>query len=116
MNDKKKKILCGALLVLLGAGAELAPMAMADGGEGKKIYEAHCLSCHGVQGNGKGAEAGHLSPPPPDFTDPAFWDNRTHSFLFHVIQNGLGPMPGWSETLSPASIEDVLSYIRSFRR
>ncbi len=116
MKGKKIKVLSGSLLVILMAGGGLAPGAMADGGEGKKIYEAHCLSCHGVRGDGKGPGARHLSSPTPDFTDPAFWDNRTDSFLFHVVQNGLGSMPGWSDTLSPASIEDVLSYIRSFRR
>ena len=116
MRGRKKKVLVGSLLVLVTAGGALAPGAMADGGEGKKIYEAHCLSCHGPQGDGKGPGARHLSPPPPDFTDRAFWENRTDSFLFHVIQNGLGPMPGWSDTLSPSSIADVLSYLRTFRR
>ncbi|EQD25320.1 MAG: cytochrome c [Nitrospirae bacterium] len=111
-----RSLLSGVMFLLLGTGAAAPGPALADGGEGKKIYEAHCLSCHGVRGDGKGPRSRELSPPPPDFSDPAFWENRTDSFLFHVVQNGLGSMPGWSETLSPGSIEDVLSYLRTFRR
>ena len=116
MRAKYGKMLWGALLLFFISGIGDPGRALGDGGEGKKIYEAHCLSCHGVHGNGQGPATRGLSPPPPDFTDPAFWENRTNSFLFHVIQNGLGSMPGWSDTLSPGSIEDVLSYIRTFRR
>lgn len=116
MRARYGNMLWGALLLFLGAGIGDPGRALADGGEGKKIYKAHCLSCHGVQGHGHGPAARGLSPPPPDFTDPDFWKNRTDSFLFHVIQNGLGSMPGWSDTLSPGGIEDVLSYIRTFRR
>lgn len=82
---------------------------------GKAIYTAHCATCHGEQGDGKVPVRGGGSPP-PDFTDPAFWKGKTDSFLVHVIVNGLGTMPPWDETLSPRNIEDVLSYIKTFRK
>ncbi len=104
-------------MVLLALVAAIGPLASgwADGEGGKRIYLARCQSCHGVHGDGKGPKARGLVPPPPDFTDPSYWQNKTDPYLFHVIQNGMGAMPGWSDTLSPDSIEDVLSYIRTFR-
>lgn len=82
----------------------------------KALYRQNCAVCHGITGNGKGLGGRGLTPPPANFTDPEFWKNKTDSFLTHVISNGIGEMPAWSETLTPTQIRDILSYIRTFRK
>lgn len=104
---------CGLGLLLVSASPVLA------GGNpdaGKTVFFANCTACHGVNGDGKGPAAGSLSPPPANFTDPAFWKGKTDSFLIHVIQNGMGPMPAWSDTLTPQNIDDVLAYIKTLKK
>lgn len=54
---------------------------------GKKVYEQHCLSCHGVEGMGNSAEelagASHtLTDNPPDKTIGTYWPYATTLFDF----------------------------------
>lgn len=90
--------------------------------EGRKVYEANCAVCHGVEGKGDGAAAVPLEPKPRDFTDAKYMNTRTTTALRQVIAEGgqsagLSPiMVGWSATLSPDQIESVLHYIRVFSR
>lgn len=118
MDDRKFKK--GRVTFLLGIPfmAIFLHTALASGDvqAGKRIFSANCISCHGKNGNGKGPLAVGLSPPPADFTDPDFWNGKTDSFLIHVIQNGLGSMPSWSDSLTPQNIEDVLSYIKTLKK
>ena len=101
------------VLALITWGPE---RAWGDAGAGSILYQSRCISCHGTQGNGKGPAATGISPSPPDFTDPSFWKGVTDSYLLHVITNGLGPMPGWGATLSPLDIDNLLEYIKTFRK
>ena len=83
---------------------------------GKAIFSQNCSVCHGAGGNGQGIGASGMSPPPANFTDPEFWKNKTDTFLAHVISNGIGQMPGWSESLSPDQIRDVIAYIKTLKK
>ena len=64
------------LLLALGLVPALAERAAADGGAaleaGKKVYEQHCIQCHGEKGDGQGPAAVHLQPRPRDFTSGKF--------------------------------------------
>jgi len=87
--------------------------------EGKKIYEANCAGCHGV--NGKGGIA-------PSLTDKE-WVYVTKpiddKLLFEMISEGTregqlidnrkakGGMPEWDELLGEKKIWALVSYIRS---
>ena len=103
----------GAALVL---ALILGPAGTARADDGSVLYKNNCSACHGNRGDGRGPAATGLSPPPPDFADPAFWKGVTDSYLLHVITNGLGPMPGWGQTLSPLDVENLLDYIKTFRK
>jgi mono/diheme cytochrome c family protein len=78
---------------------------------GKRVYEAHCVSCHGMSGNGDGPDARKHRPRPPSFAGlrPSFQGAR------QVIQNGVAgtAMPSWP-LLTPQEIQAVTYYIRSF--
>ncbi len=44
---------------------------------GKKLYEKHCVQCHGEKGDGLGPAAAFFRPPPRDFTSGKFKVRRT---------------------------------------
>ncbi len=85
------------------------PEALAEAG--KRVYEAHCVRCHGMSGNGDGPDARKKLPRPPGFAGmrPSFAGAR------QVVQNGVAgtAMPSWT-LLTLQEIQAVTYYIRSF--
>ena len=85
------------------------PDALAEAG--KRVYQAHCVTCHGTSGHGDGPDARKHRPRPLSFAGmrPSFAAAR------QVIQNGVAgtAMPSWT-LLTPQEIQAVTYYIRSF--
>ncbi len=80
---------------------------------GKLIYQAHCLRCHGQQGNGKGPDAAKFIVPPRDFHTPEFTAKNKYELRSTIIWGSVfTPMHGWGLRLTPQEIRDVISYIR----
>ena len=80
---------------------------------GKELYQAGCISCHGLDGRGDGPDSVKLSPAPTDFrlhmplhTDPQF---------YAFIANGYpgSAMPGFSKTYSETDIWNLVNYLRN---
>jgi len=86
-----------------------------DSENGRTVFEANCVTCHGKSGKGDGPTGAYLNPPPADLTSE---DVRTDpdSELLSIISNGIPEkgMPAWKASLSAQEIRDVLSYIRTF--
>ena len=100
------------------------PQATADVlAKGKKLYEANCVQCHGVEGKGDGYGAPFLVPPPRDFTAGQFKFRTTSSGLlptdddlFRTISrgaNGTG-MPPWKYLLNDDERWALVDYVKSF--
>lgn len=83
---------------------------------GKLIYENHCQSCHGVNGDGEGEKAAQLSTAPGDFTDSAKMGGLTDGELFTEITKGRHPMPAFADKLSPQERWEVVDFIRTFAK
>jgi mono/diheme cytochrome c family protein len=89
---------------------------------GKEIFRHYCLTCHGESGAGDGFNAFNLDPHPRDLSDPAFQKTKTDGDLKDAIQRGglgvgLSPlMPPWGRTLSAAQVDEVILYIRTFKK
>ncbi|MCK6553766.1 cytochrome c [Candidatus Binatia bacterium] len=94
-----------ALAVLTAATA----MADGDAARGKAIFAEKCTSCHGTDGKGDGPMAVAMSPPPANFTDPAFWKTRTDATIANAIMKGHLDMPPMDS--KPQDVADLVAYL-----
>ena len=89
---------------------------------GRETYQHYCLTCHGDTGAGDGFNAFNLDPHPTDLTAPAFQKAKTEAALKDAVQRGgagvgLSPlMPPYGKTLTPDQIDQVVGYIRTFKK
>ena len=82
---------------------------MPEGSDGKKIYNARCSICHGVDGRGN-TESGRKVKA-KDLRAPDV-QNQSDDLLRETVIHGFGKMPGFEKKLSPDKIQQVLAYIR----
>ena len=87
------------------------PMAIAAGNQ---VYQQHCQSCHGANGDGKGEKAPELSTAPGDFTDAAKMSGLKDGELYWEITKGRHPMPAFEKKLTEEQRWQVVDYIRTF--
>jgi len=83
-------------------------------GDAKTTFEAKCATCHGKDGRGKTFK-GKLSHA-RDFTGGEWQKEVTDERLFNSISNGRGKMPAFKKKLSEAQIDELVAYVRHFRR
>lgn len=79
-------------------------------------YRAHCQSCHGVDGDGKGERAERLSVAPADFGDAHAPGLQTDGELFWMITEGHKPMPAFRGTMTDEQRWHLVDYVRSFAK
>ncbi|HEY1976713.1 MAG TPA: cytochrome c [Candidatus Baltobacteraceae bacterium] len=91
--------------------------AGAPAGNGAKVYQTNCSSCHQVNGQGSPGAFPPLAGNPVVTGDPAK--------VIHIVKFGLsgavsvsgktfnGMMPAWGTQLSNADIAAALTYVRS---
>ena len=105
-------ILSGMLmgLTLWGDG----PAAGIETDQGKNLFGANCVICHGGNGEGDGPGAVAFSPRPANFTDPKFWQNMNDGKIADVIRNGHGMMPAFN--LTPQQIKAITEYLKHFKK
>lgn len=98
----KKYLSCVAIM-----GAMFANDCIAgDPFMGGKVYNEHCVMCHGA--NGKAVMAGT-----PDFLHTQILAKPDYK-IKAFIEAGKGIMPSYKGILKDQQILDVISYIRTF--
>jgi cytochrome c6 len=99
-----RRILAGLLLSLVCNQALYA----ADPFTGGKLYQSHCLNCHGASGAGE-------IPNIPDFSrgESLLQPDNT---LLETIKSGKGMMPAFRGIFTDDEIRDVIAYVRTLRR
>lgn len=89
---------------------------------GKGVYQHYCQTCHGETGAGDGFNAFNVDPHPRDLSDPVFQKAKTDADLKDAVQRGgvgvgLSPlMPPYGKTLSAAQVDEVVLYLRTFKK
>ena len=79
---------------------------------GARVYEANCVHCHGVNGDGRGSAAGELLVAPTDFRRQ---QPRLAASL-RALRDGIGGtrMALWTDRLAADEILAVAHHVRSF--
>lgn len=104
--------LCGVMMIV--SSTICAETRSVNLKTGQKLYQQHCLRCHGAKLDGKGPDAASLGVPPVDF----------HKYLSRVkselelevtIRQGrkLTSMHEWDTLLTDQQVYDLIAYIRS---
>lgn len=90
---------------------------------GKDIYETFCSVCHGSQGDGRGPAAKNLAVKPRDFTSKDFVIEGREEEIYRTIfmgaakaSHGSPLMPEWKTTLSREQVDDVIQYLKTFKK
>lgn len=111
---KSNKILASIAFLLIVAAYGLAEMSKkrsaVPGNEnasmdGKTIYTANCVKCHGDDG-----KAGIMGA--ADLSETTLDKVAIHS----IIKDGKGQMAGFSGTLTDAQIDAVIAYVNSLKK
>lgn len=104
MTSSKAGLLLAAIVVsCLGAYAQASDIF-----NGRDVYDLHCQTCHGMDGQS-------LEPGVPDFS-------RGESLyapdveLVQRLKNGGGHLPSYRGLLTDEELRDVIAYIRTLQR
>lgn len=119
-------LLFAVLLMTAGAGSramaqELHRTHKPDIENGKILYSAGCIACHGSTGSGASQQRTEFRRPPtfPDFTSCSGTTPETDANWKAVIVHG-GPgmgyshiMPAFDQQLSSDQMDDIIAYLRT---
>lgn len=92
---------------------------------GKQLYEQHCASCHGANGEGGKGTGVTFSRPrglaiiPPALNNSGFLTSASDQIIKAALMNGREGTPMISflnQIMSEKDIDDVVSYVRSFEK
>jgi mono/diheme cytochrome c family protein len=92
------------------------PATAASLQNGQFLYGQHCLSCHGVNADGKGERASSISVAPANLTDRAAIGRESDGLVFWKISEGHDPMPAYKYRLSESDRWDLVNYLRTLTK
>ncbi len=80
---------------------------------GAKVYQQHCMLCHGQGGRGDGPLAKAMGIQPTSLA--AISKTLPNHYLVIQINRGKGDMPHWEDLLSSRETWDLTNYIQSLQ-
>jgi high-affinity iron transporter len=97
-------------------GISLAPTKWPSLENGKTLYAANCMSCHGANGDGDGPSAAGLDPSPTVFSDREGMSEKSPLQAYHTIRFGVeGTSMVAFNQLSDEEVWDLSFYISTLR-
>ncbi len=104
MNKNIYRIFAALLLVaLIGT-----PVLMAEGVDGKALYDKKCALCHGKDGVAK-----KMAEPSGNFNDAAWQEGASLDMILEVIAKGKGKMPKNEGKLSDEEMKAIADYVKT---
>ncbi len=83
--------------------------------EGKKLYVANCVVCHGDKGQGDGVAAAGLAKSPADHSSAAV-QKQTDGAIFWKLSEGNTPMPAYKAVYNETQRWQLVNYIRTLSK
>lgn len=83
------------------------PARLPSAALGRPLYQAHCATCHGEDGNG-------VVPGARNFGDLDYMRGETPASFYAAITEGRGDMPAFRDTLTSDERWDVMFYVWRF--
>jgi mono/diheme cytochrome c family protein len=80
--------------------------------EGKELFEANCLACHGQKGNGEGAKAIRLKMKAGDLRSSELKEQPDGNY-FHRIKFGRNGLHSFNGKLKDDEIWTVIHYLKT---
>jgi mono/diheme cytochrome c family protein len=87
----------------------------------QRQFKGNCARCHGLDGTGRGSDAGSQPVPPANFTDAKYMNGRSDGQLFYQILMGGGDRcampafgPGSDHSWSEEKIWHMVAFVRRF--
>lgn len=81
---------------------------------GKMLYTNHCFSCHGASGTGDGPAAANQKVKPANLQKLA---SEVSNFKFFMsVSQWQGEMPGWKDPFNDSDRDDLVAYIKTFKK
>ena len=77
--------------------------------DGKSVYAAKCVVCHGVDGTAKPMAKGSAN-----LNDPAFQARATAEEIAKIILDGKGKMPKNAGKITPDQARAIAEYVKAF--
>jgi len=83
--------------------------AQGDGALGLRLYDDHCASCHGEQGEGDGPGVAGLDPRPKNLAEHEYTRGRLAEILWNGVEGT--SMPAWRDR-TPAELAALVEAVR----
>lgn len=83
--------------------------------KGKKIYIQNCLSCHGIEGLGKGLAGINLAPKPDNLASKEIHKLSDGALYLGISDGAHGAMIPWKFILSDNQRWHLVNYIRELK-
>lgn len=87
--------------------------ALSPSEDGRDIFVANCLGCHGRNADGDTPAGRNWRV--PDLRSPQV-QSRGDDGLRQSIRDGKGKMPAWGALLSQTDIDHLVAYVRTFQK
>ena len=84
---------------------------------GQQLYQRHCATCHGK--NGQGGSGNDLIPAAPSLIGTQWKHGSSDGEIFKSIKQGVPPdfnMTPWGDQLKDQDIWNIINYVRSLAK
>ena len=107
------------IVFLISGCASTGPLAAQQAGYPKDqvnargLFVENCATCHGKDGRAKTFHGWLVGA--QNLTDANWQTNTTDEEIIHAIKTGPKAMPAFEKKLSPAEIEALTAFVRTFK-